>query len=353
MTATEREWSEECAPPPEAAAAAAGLRYVNDGEPGIAREPLEGGFRYRDAGGREIADEAELARFRSLGIPPAWRDVWICADADGHLQATGRDARGRKQYRYHPRWREIRDENKYERLAAFGRALPALRERVDRDLGRPGLPREKVVAAVVRLLERTHIRVGNVEYARDNKSYGLTTMRDQHVKVEAGKIRFAFKGKSGVRHAISLSDRRLAKIVQRCRDLPGQHLFQYLDEAGERQAISSSDVNAYLRDLTGQPFTAKDFRTWAGSVQAASLLRAAPPEERERDAKRQVTAAIEQVAARLGNTPAVCRRCYVHPAVIDAYMGGALAAAEPAEPIAGLDDDEELLLTVLAPAREA
>jgi DNA topoisomerase-1 len=353
MTATEREQLEECAPAqsPDLAAAAAGLRYVNDGEPGIRREPAEDGFRYSAPDGAEIADEGELKRIKSLGIPPAWSDVWICADAEGHLQATGRDARGRKQYRYHPRWREVRDETKYERLSAFGRALPALRERVDADLARPDLPREKVVAAVVRLLERTHIRVGNPEYARDNKSYGLTTMRDQHVKVESGKIRFAFKGKSGVRHAISLSDRRLAKIVQRCRDLPGQQLFQYLDDDGERLALSSSDVNAYLREVTGQPFTAKDFRTWAGSVHAMSLLRQAPPEERLRDAKRQVNAAVEQVAERLGNTPAVCRRCYVHPAVIETYLEGSLAdrAADP-PPIPGLDPDEEALLALLGEA---
>lgn len=350
MTATEQERVDECAPAPspDVAAATAGLRYVNDGEPGIAREPAETGFHYRAPDGAEIADEAELKRFKSLGIPPAWSDVWICADADGHLQATGRDARGRKQYRYHPRWREVRDETKYERLGAFGRALPALRERVNADLARPGLPREKVLAAVVRLLERTHIRVGNAEYARDNKSYGLTTLRDQHVKVESGKIRFAFKGKSGVRHSISLNDRRLARIVQRCRDLPGQQLFQYLDDDGERQALSSSDVNSYLREITGQPFTAKDFRTWAGSVHATSLLRAAAPEERLRDAKRQVTAAIEQVAERLGNTPAVCRRCYIHPAVLEAYLEGSLhERTRAAAPIPGLDPDEEALLALL------
>lgn len=347
MAATERELIDECAPPPAAAAATAGLRYVNDGEPGISRQPAEGGFRYLDAGGDTIADETELERIRRLGIPPAWRDVWICADADGHLQATGRDARGRKQYRYHPRWREVRDEAKYERLAAFGRALPALRARVERDLGLPGLPREKVLAAVVRLLERTHIRVGNPEYARDNRSYGLTTMRDQHVRVEAGTLRFAFKGKSGVRHAVSLSDRRLAGIVRRCRDLPGQQLFQYLDDAGERQSVTSTEVNAYLREITAQPFTAKDFRTWAGSAQAASLLRAAPPEERQRDAKRQVTAAVEQVAARLGNTPTICRRCYIHPAVIAAYLDGALPEPAGAASLPGLDPEEQLLLALL------
>jgi DNA topoisomerase-1 len=351
MTATEQALLEDCSTPaisPDEAAAAAGLRYVNDGEPGYSREPAGDGFRYLDPQGALIDDEAELARIKKLGIPPAWHEVWICADADGHLQATGRDAKGRKQYRYHPRWRASRDETKYGRMLAFGAALPALRERLNCDLARPGLPREKVLATVVCLLERTHIRVGNAEYARDNKSYGLTTMRDQHVKIEASKLRFSFKGKSGVRHSISLSDRRLAKIVQRCRDLPGQQLFQYLDDDGGSQAIGSSDVNAYLREVTGQPFTAKDFRTWAGSMLAADLLRGAPPEERLRDAKRQVTAAIEQVAAALGNTPAICRRCYVHPAVIESYLEGTLhdhlAAAKP---IVGLEPAEEALLALL------
>jgi DNA topoisomerase-1 len=347
---TERESLEECgpAPSPDAVAAAAGLRYVNDGEPGMRREPVEGGFRFRTPDGAELGDEEELQRIKSLGIPPAWQDVWICCDPAGHIQATGRDARGRKQYRYHPRWREVRDETKYDRLIAFGQALPSLRERLSADLGRPGLPREKVLAAVVRLLERTHIRVGNAEYARDNKSYGLTTMRDQHVKIDAGKLNFSFKGKSGVRHRISLNDRRLAKIVQRCRDLPGQQLFQYLDEDGTQQAISSSDVNTYLRELTGQPFTAKDFRTWAGSVLAAGLLRAAPQEERLRDAKRQVTAAIEQVAEALGNTPTICRRCYIHPIVIEAYLEGSLPERlETAEATTGLEPDEEALVALL------
>jgi DNA topoisomerase I len=350
MVAVEQEALEECgpAPAPDEVAAAAGLRYVNDGEPGLRRELAGGAFRYRTPQGRLLKSRAELERIRRLAIPPAWSDVWICADADGHLQATGRDARGRKQYRYHPRWREVRDETKYERMLAFGQALPPLRAELERCLALPGLPREKVLAAVVRLLERTHIRVGNPEYARDNKSYGLTTMRDQHVRIDGGAIRFSFNGKSGVRHTVSLSDRRLARIVARCRDLPGQHLFQYLDEHGERQALGSSDVNAFLRAATGQPFTAKDFRTWAGSVLAAALLREAPPEERERDAKRQVNEAIVQVAARLGNTPTVCRRCYVHPAVIEAYLEGSLhERLADAPPIAGLDDDEAALMALL------
>ena len=352
MTATEKEPLEGCelAPPPDAAVAA-GLRYVNGDEPGITREPAEDGFRYRAPGGRELCGEAELLRIRRLGIPPAWQQVWICADAAGHLQATGRDAKGRKQYRYHQRWRTTRDETKYERLRAFGQALPALRERLDADLALRGLPRVKVLAAVVSLLARTHIRVGNPEYARDNKSYGLTTLRDQHVKIGANKLRFAFKGKSGVRHSIGLSDRRLATIVGRCRDLPGQQLFQYLDDDGVAQATSSSDVNAYLRELTGQPFSAKDFRTWAGSAIAAGLLRATPPEERQRDARHQVNEMIEQVAAALGNTPTICRRCYIHPLVIDAYLDGTLhERMDRAKPIPGLDPAEEALLALLGSA---
>jgi DNA topoisomerase-1 len=353
MGAVEREQLEECgpAPAPDEMAAAAGLRYVNGGEPGLRRELVDGAFRYLTAEGRRLRERAALERIRRLAIPPAWSDVWICADADGHLQATGRDAKGRKQYRYHPRWREVRDETKYERMLAFGEALPPLREELERYLALPGLPREKVLAAVVRLLERTHIRVGNPEYARDNKSYGLTTMRDRHVRVAGGSISFTFNGKSGVRHAISLSDRRLAKIVARCRDLPGQQLFQYLDESGARQALGSSDVNAFLRATTGQPFTAKEFRTWAGSVIAAALLREAPAAERERDAKRQVTEAIGQVAERLGNTPTICRRCYVHPAVIEAHLEGSLhERSSGAQSSAGLDADEAALMALLRSA---
>lgn len=353
MGQVERELLEECgqAPSPDEAAAAAGLRYVNFDEPGIGRELVDGEFRYVSANGRELKSQADLERISKLAIPPAWSDVWICASADGHLQATGRDAKGRKQYRYHPRWREVRDQTKYERLLAFGQALPGLRRELERCLALSGLPQEKVLATVVRLLERTHIRVGNPEYARDNKSYGLTTMRDGHVRVDAATIRFSFNGKSGVRHSVSLSDRRLAKIVRRCRDLPGQHLFQYLDEHGERQALGSSDVNAFLRATTGQPFTAKDFRTWAGSVLAAALLREAPPEGQEREAKRQVAQVIAQVAERLGNTPAICRRCYVHPAVIEGYLEGSLhERLAHAPPIAGLDSDEAALMALLSGA---
>jgi DNA topoisomerase-1 len=264
-----------------------------------------------------------LDRIRSLAIPPAWTDVWICPAANGHLQATGRDARGRKQYRYHARWREVRDEVKYGRLIAFAEALPAIRQRTDRDLRRSGLPREKVLAAVVQLLEKTLIRVGNEEYARQNGSVGLTTMKDGHAKVQGGKVRFEFRGKSGIEHAIDLEDRRLAKIVKACRDLPGYELFQYVDAAATRQVIDSADVNAYLRELTGQDFTAKDFRTWAGTVLAAQALAAAEAFKSQREAKRNVVRAVESVAKRLGNTKAVCRKCYIHPAILDAYMDGA------------------------------
>jgi DNA topoisomerase I len=309
---------------PSVAAAMGGLVYVQDHEPGIRRESHTAGFRYVIPDGRELNDEAELTRIRKLSIPPAWADVWICPLPNGHLQATGRDAKGRKQYRYHQRWREVRDETKYERTLAFALSLPALRECVSRDLALPGLSREKVLATIVRLLETTHIRVGNAEYARDNKSYGLTTMRDRHVKIQGGTIEFAFRGKSGIRHTIDLHDKKLAKIVQRCRDLPGQHLFQYLDGANQRQSITSSDVNAYLRDMTGLPFTAKDFRTWAGSVWAAILLRELPPAANQRELKQQLTRVVEEVATRLGNTPAIARRCYMHPVLIEAHLNGSL-----------------------------
>jgi DNA topoisomerase-1 len=273
--------------------------------------------------GRTVHDRATLERIRALVIPPAWTGVWICPYPNGHLQATGRDARGRKQYRYHNRWREVRDEVKYGRLIAFAQALPRIRQQTDRDLARPGLPREKVLAAVVQLLEKTLIRVGNEEYARENGSFGLTTMKDGHAKIRGGKVRFEFRGKSGVEHAIDLEDRRLARIVKACRDLPGYELFQYVDAAGKRQVVDSADVNAYLRDITGEDFTAKDFRTWAGTVLAAQALAAVAAFKSNREAKRNVVQAIESVAKRLGNTKAVCRKCYIHPAILDAYMDGA------------------------------
>ena len=309
---------------PVESAKAAGLRYVDDETTrGIRRLGSTSRVRYLDPNGRTVSDPAELQRIRALAIPPAWTDVWICPIPNGHLQATGRDARGRKQYRYHARWREVRDEVKYGRLIAFAEALPRIRQRTDADLQRPGLPREKVLAAVVQLLEKTLIRVGNEEYARQNGSVGLTTMRDAHAKIEGGKVRFEFRGKSGIEHAIDLEDRRLAKIVKACRDLPGYELFQYIDEAGERQVIDSADVNAYLREISGEDFTAKDFRTWAGTVLAAQALAAVAEFKSNSEAKRNVVKAIESVAKRLGNTKAVCRKCYIHPAILDAYMDGA------------------------------
>jgi DNA topoisomerase I len=308
---------------PRASARSAGLRYSSDDRPGIRRLGRPKAFRYVTSSGAAVGAR-DRARIRALVIPPAWTGVWICADPRGHLQATGRDARGRKQYRYHPRWREARDEDKYGRLADFGRALPAIRRRIGRDLGRRGLPREKVLAAVVKLLETTFIRVGNDEYARQNRSYGLTTMRDAHVRVAGSKVRFLFRGKSGVEHQLELDDRRLARIVKQCRDLPGQELFQYLDERGAVVDVGSDDVNAYLKDITGTDFTSKDFRTWAGTVLTATLLRDAEPCASATAGKKTIARAIDEVAKRLGNTRAVCRKCYVHPAVIDAYLDGTI-----------------------------
>ena len=308
-------------------ARAAGLRYVSDALEGIARRPAGQGFRYIRADGRAVRDAATLARIRSLAVPPAWREVWICAREDGHLQATGRDARRRKQYRYHPRWREVRDETKYARLAAFAAALPRIRSRVRRDLARPGLSREKVLAAVVRLLETTFVRIGNEEYARDNASFGLTTLREEQVRVEGATLRFRFRGKSGVPHSIALTDRRLARIVRRMLDLPGYELFQYVDDGGETRAIESTDVNAYLREISGEDLTSKDFRTWAGTRLCARALRALEPPRSTAEGRRNVGRAIEAVAAELRNTKAVCRKCYVHPVVIDAYLEGRLRAA--------------------------
>ncbi len=312
---------------PEQSARAAGLVYVTDAAPGIARKASASGFRYLAADGRALRDRATLARIRALAIPPAWQQVWICARADGHLQATGRDARGRKQHRYHRRWREMRDETKYARMLAFAQALPRIRARVAHDLALPGLPREKILATLVHLLEATRMRVGNEEYARDNQSYGLTTLRTRQVRVSGGTISFRFRGKSGVEHQIELNDRRLAAIVKRIRDLPGYELFQYLDEQGERRSVESADVNHYIRQAAGEEFTSKDFRTWAGTVLAAQALRACERCESEAQGKRNVARAIEEVARLLGNTNAVCRKCYVHPAVLEGYIDGSLAAA--------------------------
>ena len=308
---------------PVESAKAAGLRYVYDTRPGIRRRRYGKGFRYVGVDGAVVSDPEVLRRIRSLAIPPAWTDVWICNNPNGHLQATGRDAKGRKQSRYHPKWREVRDEAKYERMLLFADALPKIRERVERDLALPGLPREKVLATVVRLLETTYIRVGNEEYARTNHSYGLTTMRNRHVTVSGSTVRFCFEGKSGVKHTIDVSDRKLAKIVKRCYDVPGYELFQYLDEEGNPHSIDAADVNEYLRSITDQPFTAKDFRTWAGTVMASVVLQEFQPFSSQTEAKKNVVAAIKRVAAELGNTPAVCRKCYVHPAVLERYLAGA------------------------------
>ena len=314
-------------PPPPAvhdpaqAARAAGLRYVTDRQPGIHRVKHGDSFQFVDPHGKAVRDKETLARIRSLVIPPAWGDVWITTHPKGHLQCTGRDARGRKQSRYHPHWREARDETKYERMAYFAQALPIIRRRVQHDLGLHGLPREKVLATIVKLMEETHIRVGNEEYARENKSYGLTTMRTRHVEVNGAKITFDFLGKSRVHHTIDLQDRRLAKIIKDISHLPGYELFQFVDHEGNRHHIASQDVNDYLREITGEHFTAKDFRTWAGSVLCCDLLNEFEPATSITQAKKNVVQAIARVAAQLGNTPSVCRKCYVHPLVLETYLG--------------------------------
>lgn len=300
----------------------AGLRYVSDEGPGITRKKVGPNFRFVGPAGKQITDGPTLGRIRRWAIPPAWTEVWICPVANGHIQATGRDARGRKQYRYHEDWRAVRDENKYERMIAFGKALPQIRRRVARDLGRRGLGREKVLAAMVRLLETTLIRVGNEEYARQNQSFGLSTMRDRHVSIQRGTLHFEFRGKSGKKHEIDLHDPKLADLVRRTQDLPGQELFQYVTEEGSQQKITSEDVNDYLRGIAGAEFSAKDFRTWAGTVLAALALREYEKFESATQAKKNVVAAIERVAERLGNTPAICRKCYIHPAVLDSYLDG-------------------------------
>jgi DNA topoisomerase I len=306
----------------EEAAAEAGLRYVSDDQPGYRRKRKGDGFEYFDIEEKSIRDEQRLLRIKRLAIPPAWTDVWICPSANGHIQATGRDARRRKQYRYHERWREIRDENKYEKMVLFGQALPKIRKRVEQDLSLPGLPRNKVLATVVQLLERTFIRVGNEEYARDNKSFGLTTMRDQHVEIKGSKLRFRFRGKSGISHEVDITDRRMARIVGNLQDLPGQELFQYLNEEGEKRDITSEDVNDYLQEITGDDFTAKDFRTWAGTVMAAIALQAVGAFETKKQAKANIKNAIGAVSKMLGNTPAICRKCYIHPAILETYLSG-------------------------------
>ena len=333
---------------------AAELHYVSDGTPGIRRRRAGKAFAFYGPDGRLIRERAEIGRIKRLAIPPAWTDVWICPDGQGHLQATGRDARGRKQYRYHPGWSATRDAAKFDRMLAFARTLPQIRARVAEDQALRGLPREKVLATIVRLLEVTLIRVGNQEYARENRSYGLTTMRDRHVDFDGAEIVFAYRGKGGKLHRTTLRDRRMARIVRSCQELPGQHLFQYLDEQGSRQSVDSADVNAYLREITGEPFTAKDFRTWAGTVLASVALSAFESFDSEAAAKRNVTRAIEQVAAQLGNTVAVCRKSYVHPEIVECYLEGSLLEVLQGrveevlrDDLAGLRSEEAAVLVLL------
>ena len=309
---------------PVESAKVAGLRYVNDLIPGITRRKHRSRFHYFDPDGKAIHDRRIVQRIKNLAIPPAYTDVWICPTENGHLQATGRDARGRKQYRYHARWRAVRDETKYERVVAFAQALPHIRARVEEDLAKAGLPREKVLATVVKLLESTLIRVGNEEYAKDNGSFGLTTMRTRHVDVSGAQLRFSFRGKSGKEHSIGVKDKRLASIVKRCRDLPGHVLFQYVDDDGQRQNVDSADVNEYLRELGGDYFTAKDFRTWIGTVYCARALQRHDEPGSATEAKKNVAEALATVAQHLGNTPNICRKCYVHPIVLNAYLEGTL-----------------------------
>jgi DNA topoisomerase-1 len=322
---------------PQEAAEEAGLRYLSDAQPGYTRKRKGDSFQYFDTEGKLIRDEARLLRIRRLAVPPAYTDVWICPSPNGHIQATGRDDRGRKQYRYHERWRTQRDENKYDRMLVFGDALPKIRKRVRADLALKGLPRNKVLATVVQLLERTFIRVGNEEYARQNKSFGLTTLQNRHVEVKGSELRFRFRGKSGVQHEVDMQNRRIAKIVRKLQDLPGQELFQYVDQEGDVHDLTSQDVNDYLREITGEEFTAKDFRTWAGTLLAAMALNAQETFRTKKQAKANIRDAISAVSRMLGNTPAICRKCYVHPAVLETYLDGEL--------IEGLKERAEETLT--------
>ena len=326
------------------------LCHTCDGAAGISRERVGDGFRYRTAGGALVRDPATLDRVRALAVPPAWERVWICPVPHGHIQATGRDARGRKQYRYHPGWTAKRGDQKFSRMAGFGRALPGIRDRVEADLTLPGLPREKVLAAVVKLLDRMHLRVGNAEYARANQSFGLSTLLDRHASFAGGTLRLRFRGKSGVWHDRAVSDRALARVVRSCRDLPGQDLFQYLDARGDPHPVGSADVNGYVRDAAGGEYTAKDFRTWAGTVTAAGLLAALPPPESRAAGERAAAGVVAAVAAELGNTPAVCRKSYIFPGVIDAFLGGALP---PARASGGRSADESRVLRLLETANPA
>ena len=342
------------APSPVQAAKEAGLSYVSDTMPGIERKRAGKHFSYIGLDGKPIHDQEVLRRIRSLAIPPAWTAVWICPYPNGHIQAIGRDKRGRKQYRYHPRWREVRDESKYGKMLVFGRVLPAIRERVEADLRRRGLPRERVLAAVVRLMETTLFRIGNTEYAKANKSYGLTTLRNRHVEIEGSHIHLNFRGKHGIRHETDINDRRLARIIKDCRDLPGYELFQYLDEEGNRHTIDSADVNDYLREISGEEITAKDFRTWAATNLAALALQEFELFDTEAKRKRAVVRAVENVAKHLGNTPAICRRCYIHPAIFDGYLDGTLLTTLKdqtqtylAENVAGMSAEEAAVTAFL------
>ena len=325
-----------------------GLRYARDGEKGYRREHSGKGFAYIDAAGKRVEEESTLERIRSLAIPPAWTDVWICGDERGHLQATGRDARGRKQYRYHARWRELRDADKFDHLVEFAKALPRIRRQVRADICAQGLPRRKVLALLVELLERTCIRVGNERYAEENESFGLTTMRNRHVKVEGARIEFQFRGKSGKFHRIALDDPKLARIVRRIRELPGQELFQYLDESGEVQSVGSSDVNEYLKEVGGADVSTKDFRTWAGSVYVASLLR-----RRDHVGVTHVAAAVREASRQLGNTPAICRKSYVHPRVLDPNTWRARDPRRASRSPRGLRSEEAAFLAIIRPLRPA
>ena len=339
---------------PKDAAESAGLRYVSDDRSGIRRKKSGKGFTYARPGGTKLSDPQVVKRIRSAAIPPAWTDVWICPFADGHIQATGRDAKGRKQYRYHPLFREVRESTKFEHVVAFGNALPTIRAKVREHMALRGLPREKVLATVVHLLETTLIRVGNDDYAKQNKSYGLTTLKNRHVVVEGSEVRFRFTGKSGKQWSLKMKDRRVAKIIKVCQELPGQELLQYLDEDRKQQDVTSSDVNAYLNEITGQDITAKDFRTWAGTVLAALALKELESFDTAAQAKRNLRAAIERIAARLGNTPTICRKCYVHPEVLNSYLDGNLALeikseveSELRNELAGLQPEEAAILAML------
>jgi DNA topoisomerase-1 len=340
--------------PPVESAQQAHLRYVNDNDPGIQRKRAGKGFSYLGADGKRLTDPETLDRIKHLSIPPAWTHVWICPIPNGHIQVTGRDARGRKQYRYHARWREVRDETKFSRMLAFGQALPQIRKRLEKDLARSGLPKEKILATVIQLMETTLIRVGNPEYARNNHSFGLTTLRDQHANINGSKIHFKFRGKSGKIHEIDVKDRQLAKVVKRCQDLPGHELFQYVDDAEQTHTITSHDVNSYLKEITGQDFTAKDFRTWYGTVLGIETLREVGESDTQAEAKKNIVQTIKLVAERLGNTTAVCKKYYIHPAVLNSYLEGTLidtlkedAAHLPSDLPDGLDQGEIAVMCFL------